>query len=575
MTEPGAPPPEIIGQLAALALLMALSCFGPGFLVVRRFRWDPVETFTASVGLSLLILYLLAFSAFWAELPAWANLTTTAGCAVATAVTFKDARRLFGSARLRGCVRSFGWLMLWTISAQLLIRHYSGGESCCDWVEHYQRSMNFVQPKPDNFQYIGRYLLTARPPFMNVVCAHFLAQVGTDFALYQVVFTVLNLTVFLPCVLVARLIARRGLRSCGLLAVMLAANPMFFENTTFAWTKALTATYVLLGLWFYLAGLRRRDPLRLGAAFTSLATGCLVHFSAAPYALFLGLHYLFAVWRLPRPVRTLGATVAPAALVLATWFTWAVGRYGVRDSFLSNSTVADTSTLGFADNLAKGAGNIWDSIRPHLFSGQPDDGPFRLLIDRAFMLYQVNLPLAVGSVGCLVAGWLLVRGLGSGERLRGDERLFWRLFIPFEVIMGIAAHGERVHSGLAHIGLQPLVYSAVALIVAEIPRLPARVRLALAAGVLVDFFLGVVLELYMEHSMDPWAWSPNWDWKANEGLIYLGDRALVFALPVALAMFAGASFAFVVLVRWLAAGQRTSSPARIDLAESGSTASAS
>ena len=552
----------MIGQFAALALLMTVSCFGPGFLVVRRFRWDPVETFTASVGLSLLILYLMAFSAFWAGLPAWANLATTVGCVMATAVTFKDARRLFRSARLRSCLRSFGWLTLWTIGAQLLIRHYSGGEACCDWVEHYQRSMNFVRPKPDDFLYIGRSLLTARPPFMNVVCAHFLAQVGTDFALYQVVFSVLNLTVFFPCALIARLIARRGLSSFGLLAAMLAANPMFFENTTFAWTKALTATYVLLGLWFYLVGLRRRDPLRLGAAFTSLAAGCLVHFSAGPYALFLGLHYLVTVWRLPRPVRTLGATVAPALLVLATWFTWAVIRYGVRATFLSNSTVADTSTLGLADNLEKIAGNIWDSIQPHLFNGLnglPPNGPFRLLIDRAFMLYQVNLPLAVGSVGCLVVGWLLVRGLGSGGRLRGGERLFWWLFIPFQIIVGIAAHGERIHSGLAHIGLQPLVYAAVALLAAAAPTLPARIRVALGAGVLVDFFLGVVLELYMEHSMDQWAWSPNWDWKANEGLIYLGDRALIFALPTALAMCAGASFAFMLLVRSLRPRPQTTS----------------
>lgn len=126
------------------------------------------------------------------------------------------------------------------------------------------------------------------------------------------------------------------------------------------------------------------------------------------------------------------------------------------------------------------------------------------------------------------------------SRLPSRERRWWALFIPFEVVIGIAVVGERIHSGLAHICLQPLVYIALVLVAAEFPRLPRPVGLLLWLGLCVDFSLGVVLELYMEHAMEPWARSPNWDWKASEGLVYLGDRALAWALPVALALCAGA-----------------------------------
>ena len=61
--------------------------------------------------------------------------------------------------------------------------------------------------------------------------------------------------------------------------------------------------YVLLGLTLYLAGWRRGDRARLACAFAALSAGVLVHYSAAPYALFLGLHYLVAVFP-GRPARS-------------------------------------------------------------------------------------------------------------------------------------------------------------------------------------------------------------------------------------------------------------------------------
>ena len=78
----------MIWRSLLLGLLLLLSCFGPGFLVVRRLRWDPVEKFTASIALSLVIVYLLAFASFWIGLSAAAHFAISLACGVATAVTY-------------------------------------------------------------------------------------------------------------------------------------------------------------------------------------------------------------------------------------------------------------------------------------------------------------------------------------------------------------------------------------------------------------------------------------------------------------------------------------------------------
>ena len=95
----------------------------------------------------------------------------------------------------------FSLLVAWTVGLQGLIRHYSGGDWCCDWVEHYQRSVFFLEHWPKDFLFIGRYSLTGRPPFMNVVCAFFMGLAGSEFAVYQIVSSLLTLLVFFPCCL--------------------------------------------------------------------------------------------------------------------------------------------------------------------------------------------------------------------------------------------------------------------------------------------------------------------------------------------------------------------------------------
>jgi hypothetical protein len=135
---------------------------------------------------------------------------------------------------------------------------------------------------------------------MNLLAAFFLAQVGDRFELYQLAFLFLNLLVFLPCCLLAPLLAPCGRWRVVPVVALVGLCPMVIENVTYTATKLLIAFYVMLALRFYLTGWRKQDTLRMTAAFVFLAAAMLVHYSAGPYLVFLGGHYLLVLWRPPR-----------------------------------------------------------------------------------------------------------------------------------------------------------------------------------------------------------------------------------------------------------------------------------
>ena len=243
----------------------------------------------------------------------------------------RDIVRLFASFRVRQALAGFGFLLVWTLLILAMIRNYSGGSWYGDWLEHFQRSLFFLHHFPTNTPILDWYALSARPPAMNIVAAFFLAQTRDRFEVFQVIFASLNLLMFLPCCLImpALVGARRG--SVLPLVALFAMNPVVMQNVTYTWTKAFTAFYVVLALWFYLAGWRKNDRLRRIVAFVALSMGLLSHYSAGPYLVFLALHYLLRVYReRPRRFGELATIATVCGLFLATWFGWSIAVYGTR-----------------------------------------------------------------------------------------------------------------------------------------------------------------------------------------------------------------------------------------------------
>jgi hypothetical protein len=487
--------------LAALLLLLLCSFF-PGFLMVRRLNWTPLEKLCGSVGLSMILVYAAAWGiyCFGPQQQRTAYWAVAGAAALTAAITARDSWRLFRSFRIRQTLLAFAFLLAWSLTMLAMIRVYSGAAWAADWAEHFQRSLFFLNRLPHTTEFIELYVLPARPPMQNVLAAFFLGLTADRFEIFQTIFGFQNMLMFLPCVLLMPALGFRKRRALLPLVALFAANPVVMQNVTYTWTKALAAFYIILAISLYLSGWRKNDRTRTAAAFLSLAAGVLVHYSAGPYVVVMGLHYLYRVWRdRPRRWLELPIAVVPAALLLASWFGWSMRTYGSKVTFASNTSITSAESDP-GRNLAKIGANVFDTIVPAWMRDaspewpQPNqDGKLR---DQAFVFYQLNVIFGLGVVGGPIALWLLYRGLIRGKP--GRERLFWRILVPAAVALGVAVVGERDPLGVSHLTLLALEVAGLALLASAFPRLHPAIRVALVAGCVVDFGLGVFLHARIE-----------------------------------------------------------------------------
>ena len=479
--------------LLALLVLMAVCCFVPGFVLVRKLRWTPGEKICGSIAASLVILYLAVFLIYLLWAPMWMYWVLSAAIALCGIFVWRDLWNLMRPAGVRRLLAGFGFLFLWAFSLLLFVRTYSGGGWGGDWIEHFHRSLFFLHHLPLETTFVDLYALPARPPMMNLLAAFFLAQAGDRFENFCVVFLVLNLLLYFPCALMLSAFARRGSRAMPILVGLLACSPMVMQNATYTWTKSLCSFYVVLAIWFYLAGLRKNDSVRIVAAFVSLAAGMLVHFAAGPYLVFITGHLLVTSFRKRWRAVLIAGTCA--TLLLGTWLAWSIENYGLRATFGSNTSVTTSQQLG-GSNARKILLNVRDTIVPHplrelkVYRDQRQAGYVR---DYFFLMYQTNLIVAMGIAGGVVVAFLFFRVVVRGRQV------FWLIFVPFAMVVGIAVVGERDPAGSAHLTLQPLVLLGLTFLAARFFTLRPLVRWIVVCGCIADLALGVFLQHDLEH----------------------------------------------------------------------------
>ena len=247
-------------------LILCVCSTGPGLFALRRLRCGPLEKLCLAIGLSWVLVYLAATGIYLAHLRVVWHFGVTGVALILLICSAGQVARLWSNKQVRRTIAGFGILVLLNLLALSVMRHYSGALLGTDWHEHYVRALFFVDylPRDTRFDVSD---LPSRPPLMNLLCAHFLAQAGQSSDLYQVASLLLNLLVYFPCVLMAGALARRGRRQLPLLIVLLAASPVLMQNATYAWTKLLAGFYVILGTWLYLRGWRKQDPFGVAAAY--------------------------------------------------------------------------------------------------------------------------------------------------------------------------------------------------------------------------------------------------------------------------------------------------------------------
>ena len=545
-------------------LIFVLLLGGPALALAPLIpRSDPLARLSLALGLTLVALYLTAFGLYAADLPfRWFALVPVLGWLAAVA-RHRASREFCGRRTVRAATGRWLLLALWCLGWAALVVNYSGGGWCGDWQEHYDRAQFFLMHWPRNAVFLHLYPLPARPPLANLNEAGFLALAGGAFWHHQIFLTLLSTLCFFP---LAHLVGRRdgSPRAQALLLLLLCASPLVVQNATFAWTKLPAAFFILLAAAELSRSGRDIEPGRILAGALALAAGLLVHYSAGPWIVGLGLAWLWQTrgrWRDGGIAReTLLATVLAAAL-LATWFGWSIAQYGVTETFTANSTVALAPGGGPAERAGRAAANLfWTfcpavtlGIRPDVLVQSSQLGQWR---DFWFCLYQLNLPLSLGTAGWLVLLWKTRRD--PAAKIPG----FWWLAAVPVVILGTAAHGAPDLLGLTHIALQPLVLLGLAALAAGAERLPGWLARLWAAALALDCVLGILMHFSLQ-ALWPDRWlhpsatpteilstytrpaALNFRAKQDMELVFLADR--IPAVPVLCAV---AIIALMILHGW-------------------------
>lgn len=496
---------ELIGSLTLFFLLS----LGLGWALAARLPLPPAGHLLVAGLASLLLLWLAGWTIYLSGLP-W----TAAWCLPPAALAGlwwrrRELAELFRNAEARECLFGVACLAFWNIGWQALVQSYSGGGWSGDWFEHWQRALFFLNRGPADELFLGFYPLTARPPLANVLMAVWLELSRPEFYCYQLFSTLSSTLVFLPAALLA-LRWRRHPSTVTVLTLLLMANPLFVQNAVFPWTKLPAAFFVLSALYFFLL---RRDgdaSLRTAAFFSlALAGGLLTHYSAAPYAVALGL-----AWWCWRPagvtrlafMRVTAGAAGLGTLLLVTWFGWAFSTYGFTGTVATNTAVT-TVAKDVTDQLGRMLLNLRDTLVPH-FLRSPDpaliaqSSPWGYARDWFFQSYQLNLFLVLGSVAWLAVLW---EGRKLWRTAVASVRWFWAGFCGLVILLGIISHGARDEWGLTHICLQALVILGIAFLASRWEELGDGWRRFLVGGLTFDLICGIALHFAVQNfAFDRW-----------------------------------------------------------------------
>jgi hypothetical protein len=501
--------PPLLRRLALLLVLMAVGSVGPGLFFVRRLRWNPSETLCASLGLSLLLIFALSLLIHLFRLPVGAHYVVTAALFGLVVVTRHDLFRLLRHAGVQQQLAAYALLLVMGLVMISVIRNFSGGTSVWDWLEQYRQARYFLDSAgvekvlSDIHSGDQPVSFASRSSLLNAVAAHYMAQAGQDYPVFQIVVLFLSLLVYFPLDLMGRWFAGRQRFPRSLLVALLALNPVLWWNTTFTWTKVLASFYVILAVWFYLAACRKRDQFRMSAAFGCVCAAFLVDTYAAPYAVMLGLHYLLFVLptREQRGREVLRIALA-SAILLCTWVPMSLATFHGRTDATHAEPGQTTSELS-----GQIAWNCIASIVPHPLrsSTAAVDESMHLsqptllgrVRDHYFLTLEGVCYASIGSVGGLLVLFLLVRDLRRPAP-QGITR-FWIFFLTGSALLGLALAPLPRLEGVWYLSGQPLTYLGVAYLAACFSSLPVFLRVAGILGCAFDALVGILLHFKLEN----------------------------------------------------------------------------
>ena len=572
-----------------LVLTVSLAlCVLPGWGLASLVRADALTRLSISTVASFGLMYLLALLAYLVRAPLWVPFVLAVALALGSlfmGLRVTRLRRDKATPCLDG-IASWAALASWILAMQVTTVVYGAVAWYGDWLEHYERSLFFVENWPPNSLFLmDRWTLPARGPVFNAAAGLQLSGLGRSFSHFQIISTVFNTYTVLPAALLLRDLCGLRQRSALLLAAaVLGLAPFAVQQETFTWTKFLTVAFILQAFHLYLLGLKE-GQLRLAyLSIPVMACGILVHYLALVYAGFLICHLLTVARKEGGEKRHLVKVTVGSALLLTTWFGFCFMTYGAKETFLANSTLGGNLPGKEEENSGPSpggifAGNLITTALPYgwrhdlpglgrsrrLVQADPRAGPLctpdpeeqNRLWEWFGDLVQ-NARSVPGALGWAGAIGLLMAGVASTRRgtsrcvpeedsspwspLRRPGPGFWLLTVLAGAPLNILLFRQFVPEGVVHLNLQPYLFLALVCIVRYSMEAPLIVRVALCVIFAAESALGCVALLVLQARPVPFelldngryhifgklalntTYVDNYILKVNKNISYLSDR---------------------------------------------------
>ncbi len=481
-------------------LLFVSVVLGGGLaLAPRSGSFRPLEAWCAGIAAALTLLGGAAFAVHVLQADTvWIFLGHLA--VLAALVLRRDrALTLWRESEVREAFVAWTLVSAGALALLACVFSYSGGGWTGDWEEHYQRVRLLLRLRTEDAEFRHLFTFPARPPLANLADAALLRVTGAGYARHQVFMLLLNSLAILPAAGFARTFGG-GRAAAAATAALFLLNPLFLQNATYAWTKLITAFFVLAGLHLLFAA--DRDRPRTLAGLGLLTLGVLTHYSACVWLLPAGGVWLWqerARWTEAAFRRTAALAVLLSTALLAPWLAFAVQRYGLAATLGSNTAAVGAAKLSWSENLLSAFPKLWATLVPPFLrsfdrSLLDQANPWTHFRDVVFSHYQANLFLGAGLAGLVLLAACAFR---PSWRPALPNAGGWWVALAGATVLGTAVHPGADPWGLAHICLQPLVLLGVALAAARLPRLAAAEERLLALGVALaataDYLLGIVL----------------------------------------------------------------------------------
>jgi hypothetical protein len=489
-------------QPILIATGIFIATYLPGRALLSFFRLNDDEKFAGSFGISFFIYYLIGFTGYILNQNALVfNLGFLLSSLIVSIYLLLKKQEIFRQEINKSIIFFLCFLVI--LYFQTFLPIYSGGLWSFDWWEHYQRAIFFLDRLPPSTHF-GPYLLTARPPVFNVVCFFFQSIAGRDFWVFQIISTLLNLTIFLPCYLLVKHFFREKSKFLfAFVVLILLLNPSIIIQTTFTWSKAMAAGYILLGLVFYLRFRDAKRPMFLYLTALFIGMGQITHYSSATYLIIIILDLIFQKIKNSKVSwRVLFNFTGIFLIIVSSWYLWAILNLGFSETFFGNTTFKQQNYSSVFQIIGKETNNSIKTLFPVLSPGylryiNTERSFLVRTYDETYALYATTIPGQVTFTLVFVL-WFMWRKIKF-------KNYFLLYFCISGFILGILVIPKIEPTGLAHVTLLPVSCLLLSLAIGLLFSLrKSRLFYLFLVCIGIEAVIGIGLRLYIfQHDLKP------------------------------------------------------------------------